>query len=234
MPCKDYREALIEAVATGAAPSPELRAHVDACASCRAALAEELQLFTAIDAGLHVAANTAVPPSLLPRVRAQLNEQTAPRRARIPAVALATAATLVFAVFFLRARRHDVPEQNPQISDAAHVVLPPEVPAVRRDTPPQSNPSPRGRKHGRPPDLEAPASIEQVSVLIPAGQKAAMNLLLAELQRGTVRADVLLAAKPEQPLQDLQVAPLDISPIELKPITDFSEDLSTPNEKTNR
>ena len=98
MPCENYREALIEAAATGAAPSRELRLHMDACASCSAAFAEELQLFVAIDSGVRATANSEVPASLLPRVRARLNEHPATRRFWIPAwAAVAAVAALVFA-----------------------------------------------------------------------------------------------------------------------------------------
>ncbi len=70
MLCKHYKVALIEAAASSAQPQGDLRAHLEACASCRAAFEQEQSLFASIDAGLHVAANAEVPASLLPRVRA--------------------------------------------------------------------------------------------------------------------------------------------------------------------
>src|SRR5262249_12624096 len=80
MPCEDYKNALIDAAATGTAPLPEVRAHLAVCASCRAAFAEEQAVFAGIDSSLHSAVNTEVPPSLLPRVRAQLDDaEVAPR-----------------------------------------------------------------------------------------------------------------------------------------------------------
>jgi hypothetical protein len=74
MPCEHYKDALIETAASGSAPSGELRAHLVECDSCRAAFDEEQSLFAAMDSSLHAAANNEVPPSLLPRVRAGLDE----------------------------------------------------------------------------------------------------------------------------------------------------------------
>lgn len=83
MPCEHYKDALIDAAAVGVAVAEtqssdarmlDLRAHLESCASCREALAEEQFLFAAIDSGIHPAANAEVPTSLVPRVRARLDE----------------------------------------------------------------------------------------------------------------------------------------------------------------
>ena len=79
MLCEHYKEALIEAAASGAEPHGDLRAHLDGCAGCRAAFEQEQALFASIDDGLRVTANADVPASLLPRVRAQLSGQSVAR-----------------------------------------------------------------------------------------------------------------------------------------------------------
>jgi hypothetical protein len=107
MPFEHYKDALIEAAATGVEPQDELRAHLEACDSCRAAFAEEQNLFASIDAGIHVRANADVPVSFLPRVRARLDEAGAPRNSWITnRFVLATAAAVVVAFFAARAVRH--------------------------------------------------------------------------------------------------------------------------------
>jgi hypothetical protein len=107
MPFEHYKDALIEAAASGVEPKGELRAHLEACDSCRAAFAEEQALFASIDAGIHVKANAEVPVSLLPRVRARLDEAGAPRNSWITnGFVLATAAVVVVAFFAARAVRH--------------------------------------------------------------------------------------------------------------------------------
>ena len=59
-------------------------------------------------------------------------------------------------------------------------------------------------------------------MLIPAGQKQAIDAFLARVQQGKVEANVLLAEKPKGSLEELQVSPLDISPIEVKPLANVS------------
>jgi hypothetical protein len=104
MPCKHYKDALIEAAASGAQPQADLRAHLAECADCRAAFEQEQALFASIDAGLHVTANAEMPASLLPRVRARLDEESVPRRIWATNwLVLASATVMVVAFFAARA-----------------------------------------------------------------------------------------------------------------------------------
>ena len=67
MPCQAYKNA-------------ELRAHLAACSDCRSTFELEQSLFTSIDSGLRRAGNSEVPASLLPRIRARLDETPTPMR----------------------------------------------------------------------------------------------------------------------------------------------------------
>ncbi len=110
MLCDKYKEALIEAAASGAALPISLREHVDACGRCRATLATEQTLFAAIDAGLHRAANAKVRDCFLPKVKANLGGETVPARNPIPRWAFVCATgALVLAAAFLNLPRssHD-------------------------------------------------------------------------------------------------------------------------------
>ncbi len=91
MLCDTYKEALIEAAASGAALPISLREHVGTCARCRATLAGERTLFAAVDAGLHNAANARVPSGFLTNVKANLATETVPTRNPIPVWALVCA-----------------------------------------------------------------------------------------------------------------------------------------------
>jgi len=101
MLCDKYKEALIEAAASGAALPISLSEHVDACGRCRATLAGEQTLFVAVDAGLHRAANAKVRSCFLPRVKATLATETVPTRNPIPrwAFVCATGAFVLAAAF---------------------------------------------------------------------------------------------------------------------------------------
>ena len=78
MLCEHYKEALIEAAASGAELHEDLHAHLDGCAACRAAFEQEQTFFASIDAGLRVTANADVPALLLPRARARLRPRHRP------------------------------------------------------------------------------------------------------------------------------------------------------------
>jgi hypothetical protein len=236
MPCENYREALNEAAASGAAPSRELRSHLDACASCRAAFTEELQLFAAIDSGMRVAVNSEVPVSLLPRVRAELDNRSVPNRSWMPtSAAIVAAAVLVAAVVFIRQLENRATQPNQQTSFVARNVLPADIkPAPQSDISlKKAGPAAKNRT-ARAVTVVRVAKVGQVSVLIPSGQKQAIDALIVSVQRRKVDGDVLLAEKPESALQELRLAPLDVSPIELKPLEDVSVESPSQHEKTSR
>jgi len=235
MPCKHYKDALIEAAANGSEPQGDLRAHLEACADCRAAFEQEQSLFASIDAGLHVAANAEVPASLLLRVRARLNGLSVARRASIPAWAvLAAAAALILTVVSVRSRRHDASGQNPQSNAAAHAVLPAEIPAAPISALPRTKPAQRIFKHSRPAEAQPSASIEEAHVLLPAGQKIVIDAWLDGLRRGKMPASDLLTQNSDLPLRDLRISPLDVSPIEMKPLANVSGESPSQSGETRR
>jgi hypothetical protein len=237
--CEDYRAALIETAAVGAADFAmpnELRRHLDACASCRAAYAEELQLLGAIDTGLRVTANSEVPGSLLLRVRAQIHEQRVPHRSWIPAgMVMAAAVVLLAAVIFVRGRGRVADEPVIQVNSPApanlSVVMQPAAPSA---APPKMTSFPAQNRSIRPVESAVPVEIREAAVLLPAGQKRAMEELLASLQRDEVHGEVLLAEKTEKPLEELQVSPVEVSPIELNPLADVSPEPAPQNEKVKQ
>ena len=235
MLCEHYKNALVEAAATGSEPQETLRAHLAGCAPCRASFAAEQQLFAAIDAGLHVSANAEVPASLLPCVRARLDEEAAPHRGWVSSwVAIAATAALILILISVRSRRSNPAGQNPQNSTVAQTVSSAEIPEAAIGAPPETNSGHRMNKHHAPPRVEISAAVEQISVLLPAGQKEAIDSWLAGFQRGKVKADDLLAKNPDLPLQDLQIAPLDVSPIKMDPLTSVSRESPSKSEETKR
>ena len=114
MPCEHYQDALIEAAASSTAPQGELRAHLAACAACRAAFVQEQSLFSSIDTGICAKANAEVPASLLPRVRARLADKAAPIGSwRFPSFVFAGAAAMVVVLLVARTAWQTNVEQHP-------------------------------------------------------------------------------------------------------------------------
>lgn len=234
MSCETYRQALIEAAASGTQPPAAISAHLQVCAGCRAALEGEQSLFASIDAGLHAAVNADVPLSFHAQVRAQLNHhQVVPRRfLLLPWTAITAAAALVLLIVLIHNPKRGFPGQvskeNVVANSASRVERSPAPPVHPAERAPQATRSNRIR----PVEIRLLAPFKQVSVLVPTGQKQAIDDLLSAMQRGTVKPEVLLTEKPQQPLQGLQVSPLDISPMEVKPLADVSSNSPSEREDT--
>jgi hypothetical protein len=228
MPCEHYQNALVEAAATGAEPLGELRAHLAACAVCRAAFAQEQSLFYSIDTSLHVTANAEVPASLLPRVRTRLVEAAAPQRMWTPSwLALAGAAAMVVTFVAARAVWHTNIEQTPvrtatNASTPAPVVPPPQIqylnalPSVSKNS--VSQPRTAGTINLAP--REALASRNTMpEVLVPRDQEV---LLVSYAEQWSQRkhAPLVAANFDTTILSPLQVAPIQIDELGVKLLAD--------------
>ena len=111
MNCRSAQEKIVDAIASRESGLCEdLDQHVRECAGCRAFLASQASLASAIDSHLRLIAKEPVPPSLLPRVRARLEQETAPRQSilRWQFAAVATVVVLLVAAA-IRMRDSDKP-----------------------------------------------------------------------------------------------------------------------------
>lgn len=223
MPCQHYKDALIEAAASGSQLLGDLRAHLDTCAECRATFEQEQALFASIDAGLQATANAEVPASLLPRVGAGLDETAAPRSAWVTNwFVLASAAIIVVAFFATRAVWRPNTVQRP-------------VEGVGKTSAPQVTPSPQNHEavvaspveknrvsHQQFAIAKNPPAREMLvrantapEVLVPRDQE----ILLAEYAEQRPfhnRASLLAQSTDATILAPLQVAPIQIAELDVK------------------
>jgi hypothetical protein len=224
MPCKQYKDALIEAAASGTELQGDLRAHLAGCADCRAAFEQERSLFASIDAGLHVAANAEVPVSLLPRVRARLDAGSAPRRIWAANwLVLASAAALF--VVFSAARAlwrpnavHQPVEMTVKVPPPQHATAPSQKEAPEVESPLEKNDRLNHQfvmsKHHAVREMFVSAKTTP-EVLVPHDQE----LLLAEYaeQWSLHKRPLLLAQQFDATvLSPLQVAPIQIEELGVK------------------
>jgi len=229
MPCESYKQALTDAAAANEAPSREVTTHLEACVSCRVFFAEEQQLFAAVESGLHVVGNARVPASLLPRVRACLDEQKLSNFSWIRvAVVLASAMLVLVGVFFLQRMRPATHEPEPPVSMVAANPAPKEFPVVAAPrVPPEEQavePLSTERSHRR--GVGGSERAAEVAVLVPAGQREEVDKLLAALSSGTVKPDDLLVQKTASLSTNGELAPLGIPEIQIKPLAAVSEDVA--------
>ncbi len=224
MPCEPYQNALIEAAASGTAPQSKLRAHLAACAACRTVFAQEQSLFSSMDEGLRAAANAEVPASLLPRVRARLAEEAAPRRSwGFPSFVLAGAAVLVVTLLVARTARDTHIEQPPSNRASASITSS----AARQQPQAQtSNPAPsvsgNSIAHPQVTATRLPARLafsaaheSMPEILVPPDQEVLL-VSYAEQWRERKRLPLIATNFDATNLSPLQIAPIQIVQLDVK------------------
>jgi hypothetical protein len=229
MPCENYREALTEAAATDSAPSRELRSHLDVCASCRAALAEEQQLFAAIDTGLRAAANAELPPAFLPRVRVSLENASASQRRLAPfLIFAATSAAIVLMVFIAARPRQEIkdtqarqifsvpPRENPEISARSEANGTPAIAASSHSY--RAAP----RRNSTPPNS---ASSTRLEVLVPPEEREAFARFISSQQARAKVVIAVMATAPDEKDALLSVKPLEIAELEVLPLASLESEV---------
>ena len=232
MLCEDCRERLTEAAAEGVVASFELQSHLDGCAACRAFFEEEQQLFAGIDAGVCFAANAEAPPSLLPRVRTAVSDTSTPWRSRVPAwLVVAGAAVLILMLIPLGIVRRGLQPPGSVAKEGS--------PMEHKEIPPPSNneelSAPMARNTlPRRPRPESAATVVQAAVLVPPAQKAAMDSLILNLRKGKADGRVLLSQDSDSPLEELRIAPIEVSPIIVKPLEEEGGEATPSSSPTNR
>jgi hypothetical protein len=230
MPCEHYKDALIEAAATGAGPQGELRVHLAACGSCRATLEQEQFLFTAIDSGLRTTTNAEVPVSLLPRVRARLNEAVAPWLRWMQPLIFASASVALAFLLFLVVRPH----RHPSDDQARRVpVIPAPVTAAPHPRPENSllptqiaSTGPTQLRSGKNSTLFHLAASSNPEVLVPPEEREAFARFVVALRgRGEVALALVTPAAQTRD-EPLGIELLHINRIEVKPLEEQQTEAS--------
>ena len=219
MPCERYQAALSELVARDAEPGGDLRAHLDICVSCRAVVRQERLLLASMETGLHRIANAEVPESLLPRVHARLADDSRAVGAWDMTWIGGLAATAVLVVILLA------------------FFWPRDVKEAVTST--DTKPLPAERKEGsaqqqQSPDI-APRAVTRISqhnakgaalvagksepeVLIPPEEREAFAHFVSSVQERKDLALALVNPAPEKKTEPLDVEPLQIARLEIKPL----------------
>ena len=228
MPCEEYKDALVEAAAAGAEPRGELRAHLQTCAACQAALAEEQALFLAIDDGLHVAANAEVPASLFPRVRASLDMELEARPFWSPKwYVLAGAAAMLAALFIAQTLQRPRVEPKPVESANDRKTSRPHVQPQKDQFSSIAAPV-NGRPVAQRPSVggsgaprESAAHRETTpEILVPGDQEVLLARYAEEWSRRKRGRFVVANESNDNGLKPLEVAPIQIAELDVKPLTE--------------
>jgi anti-sigma factor RsiW len=219
MNCRNAQEKIIDLMASRESGlREELDQHVRGCARCRAFLASQASLSTAVDSHLRLIANEPVPSSLLSGVRARLEQEAAPGQWilgwRFAAVA---AAVVLVAAAGIRTRRPDIPGRAPQAT--AQVALgSPNMNRALTLSPqiqqPASKTSPVAavRKAGVLAHSSAP------EVLVLPEEQQAFRRFVRDISKDRDTAKALVAAVPDSADAPVDIALLTIESVEVKPL----------------
>jgi hypothetical protein len=230
MPCKHYKDALIEAAASGDELQGDLRAHLAGCAECRAAFEQEQALFASIDTGLHITANADVPASLLPRVRARLNEAIAPRSHWFQPWIFAAASVALALAIFLFARPHrsgpnsqakqtpQIPASETPVKNARPQISGPATQIVSSD----AN-KPQTPLHST---FLQPVASSQPEVLVPPDEREAFARFVAVLRARREVAVALATPAPQSKGEPASLEPLQIKELEIKTLEERQTEAS--------
>jgi hypothetical protein len=221
--CEPYRQPLTDAACAGEALPRALAAHLDACNDCASAFASERALFASIDRSLHAAANSEVSPSLVPRVRAQIDARSARTIWRPAAMAWATGglALLVIGFAYLSVRRPAV-----HVSPAKVIVIPTSQTAVTnepRQLLPRVSAQVRSQQMRRNQVSAPEANLRRVpEVLVAADERAEFERYAAIWQHRQTGKPVPTAVSPDlgDEIKPLEIAELQLGQLTIEPLED--------------
>ena len=212
MDCERHAGILID-VALGAPASAEFQAHLEACGPCRARLDEERRRAAIIDSVIRGALRVEPSPDLTQRVRRRLGERRGSERADLHRWwPLAVAAALLACLLALSRAERTRETPRPTVAAAPSAAPTPRAgPAVAAVTP-------TPRVTIRPATVKAaiPRPPLEPELIVPPGQKEALQRFVAALRNGQV--DAPLARVTDMALPAPLPAPLEIQPIDIRPL----------------
>jgi hypothetical protein len=237
MTCHHYKQALLELAAAGVEPSPELRAHLQACSSCRGAFENERSLFASIDSCLRSSANSEIPSSFIPTVCAQLQQESpaAQGSARItnpllwlPAIAAAAIILFIFASQDRRIKSRPTDEHL-----ATKRIESPVATATTAASPSQATNVPITAAVGKrlaskaiiaPDKNPVRASSGGPEILVPPDQEILLARYADRFRRHHQSSATLLTEVAPDQTAPLQVPLIQIAELDVKPLADTQRD----------
>lgn len=218
MNCKECQKQILQSLAANECVVPEAAAHRTACAACAALYREQQELFRRVDTGLQSLVNQPVPPSLLPRVRGQLEVIPVSPWAWWPVWSLtvvAAVAILGFTVAHVPGRPHSVANFRQIASIASQRKVPPQ--SIRGHARTLAHrkalvlPGPNHKSATREvPRTPAP------DVIVSIEERRAFASFVAQVSENSALAAGLTQPVPKSDADKGEIASLQIDPMEVK------------------
>ncbi|MGB2627146.1 MAG: hypothetical protein WAK20_10190 [Candidatus Acidiferrum sp.] len=228
MNCSSVRGYLKVSLAADKLPIPSgISLHLDECEACKSFQRLESQLFQSVSRELDAMVNRPVPPSLLPRVRQQLEElPPSPSRTgiRISGAAVLVLAVFVAVVLLPRnvSRIYSSSQQTQQTENLSSERLPqPEQKRNVRQPNHEENdsiPVPRRSAHS-----EKREKFSHTEVMVAGDELSGFIALSAAVYREpnigkAILHPVAQPAENSQPIAPEAIAPLEVSDLEIRPL----------------
>jgi anti-sigma factor RsiW len=217
MNCEQSQKGILDALAAGEAKLPgAVAAHQQDCAACQAYYESQVMLFRQLEEGLTAIANEEVPASLLPRVRARLDEEPSQRYSWMPAWGMAAIAAVILGVslgFVLRQPKHPAVllENVPMAARGAENPVP-GAQSPRTVVTPSLN---QVHEHRRTSAAVAKSSEAVPEVIVLPEERAAFAKFVGQQQEVTL---ALAHAAPANDDLPVEIASLEIEGLEMKPL----------------
>jgi anti-sigma factor RsiW len=220
MNCQQSQKGILDALAAGEAKLPgALAAHQQDCAACQTYYKSQARLFRQLEEGLTAIASEEVPASLLPRVRARLDEEPPQRYSWIPGWRMAAVAAVILGVslgFALhQPKHHAVLPENVSVATRGVENPVPGVQSPRTVVTPSLN---QGHEHGRTSAAVAKSSEAVPEVVVLPEERAAFAKFVGQLREQQEVALALAHAAPANDDLPAEIASLEIEGLEMKPL----------------
>ena len=225
MSCERFQEKIDDALASGErALNGEIAAHLRTCGACREFYEKQRQLFGAINAGVQAMVNQGMPASLLPGVRARLEEAPAVRMIWRPAWLMPVAAAVVLAIG-LAVMRHRGEQkvslkqvQNLPSRESTAFVATPTTSGRDRQVGQKRQVAPR-----RGATLSLGPSEQTAEVIVLPDEREAFARFVARLPQEREATVGLTYRAPEQEDAPAEIALLRINGLEIEPLEPTEE-----------
>jgi anti-sigma factor RsiW len=217
MNCQQCQKEIVELLSASAnSLTPAVREHQNSCPACRSFYDAQRDLFQSLDAGLKSLVNQPVPPSLLPSIRARMDEQPTIGSAWVTRWGLAATVAVLILLFAIGHRFHRTvspPSVLENSLTASRNASPPQqaAPAVEKS----AEDLPRHRtSYAR----AMASSTVAPEVIVLAEEREAFARFVAEMPQNPQVALALTRPAPPLPDDTTEIALLKIDNLEVKPL----------------
>ncbi len=231
MNCQHARKNLTNALAAGESHlSTELASHLSSCNGCRIFYEAEAKLMHSINVHLGTIVNQPTPPSLLPRVREQL-EEVAPRNDWVPVLLPVATVLAIAAMFSMNLLQH---KNMPAIETIAsvHPKASEQVISMQLSTDSSKamtvSPLPRRQptdRFSRPQQPFMPTQSGTPEILVSPDELRGLRLLVSNVYRepalgSAILSSVVLPPSISKSIATQEIAPVEVASLEIRPLAD--------------